>query len=499
MEATIWALLPPLIAIVASVITKEINLSLFLGLAFGIILYTGFDIFNGTETMFNIMSSEVHDNFEVLIFIVLLGMIVYLMNLSGATHKYGKWASKKIKNKKQSLLATAFLGIIIFLDDYFNCLTVGTIMKPITDRYKVSREKLAYIIDCTAAPVCMIAPLSSWAAAVATSLPSDSKIDGFQLFIKTISSNYYSLFTILFVFLTIIFGVDYGKMKKYEMEAEKKKVDLKNLKIIDTSKGETIDLILPIIFLIIFAIIGMLYTGKFFKGNVSLINAFANCDAITALAMSALYTVIFAAILYLPRKVVKPKQYLDGLVEGFKQMVPATLILILAWSLGKICGPDYLNAGGFISEIVSKYNISLSIVPFIIFIMSVILSFSTGTSWGTFAILLPIVVSIFQDKETTLMILSTAAVLGGSVCGDHLSPISDTTILSSTGAECNHLNHVESQLQYGLIVASISSICYLIAGLTKNNLLGLLIGIIFLICLVTYTKIQSNEKNIFLK
>lgn len=324
----------------------------------------------------------------VLIFIILLGMIVYLMNLSGETHKYAEWTSKKLKTRKQTLLATAFLGIIIFLDDYFNYLTVGTIMKPIADKNRVSREKLAYIIDCTAAPICMIAPISSWAAAVSTSLPNSSIIDGFQLFLKTIFCNYYSLFTILFVFLTIIWGVDYGKMKKYEEKAINSKKKINDEIIDDKSKGKTIDLIIPVLSLIIFSVICMLYTGKFFNGEISIGEAFANCDAITALAMGALYTIVVVAILYLPRKIVTPKQYLDGLVEGFKNMVPATLILVLAWSLGGICGEEYLNAGGFIAGVVSKYHISLNIIPFAFFVISLALAFATGTSWGTFAILL---------------------------------------------------------------------------------------------------------------
>lgn len=379
MEGTILALVPPVLAIVVSLITKEVNLSLFLGLLSGALIYTKLNIFESTTMMFEIMGEKVQGNMGVLVFIILLGMIVYLMNLSGATHRYAEWASKKLKTRKQTLLATAFLGIMIFLDDYFNCLTVGTIMKPIADKNKVSREKLAYIIDCTAAPICMIAPISSWAAAVSSSLPDSSTIDGFQLFLKTIFCNYYSLFTILFVFLTILFGVDYGKMKKYEEAAinSKKKI---NDEIMDNKpKGKTIDLIIPILSLIIFSVICMLYTGNFFKGGISIGEAFANCDAITALAMGALYTVGIVAILYLPRKIVTPKQYLDGIVGGFKNMVPATIILVLAWSLGGICGEKYLNAGGFIAGVVSKYHISLNIIPFVFFVISLALAFATGT------------------------------------------------------------------------------------------------------------------------
>ena len=494
METTIWALVPPMLAIIVSLITKKVNLSLFIGLLSGVLIYTNFNIFESIITMFTIMGDKANANIGVLIFIILLGMIVYLMGLSGATNKYGEWASEKLKSRKSSLFATMFLGILIFIDDYFNCLTVGTVMSPITDKHKISREKLAYIIDCTSAPICIIAPISSWAAAVSTSLPTGSKIDGFGLFIKTIFCNYYSLLTLLLVFLTILLSVDFGKMKKYENEVlNKKDSDIKTITIKkdDKAKGKVIDLILPIASLIILSIVSMLYTGGFFKG-VSISDAFANCDAITGLAIGGLLTVVFVALLYLPRKVVTFDQFNDGLVEGFKAMVPATLILILAWSLSGICSGDYLNAGGYIAGIVNNYSISLNLMPAIFFVVALVLAFSTGTSWGTFAILLPIVVATFNDSVTSLMVLSSAAVLGGSVCGDHISPISDTTILSSTGAGCNHIRHVESQLQYGLLVALVSFISYLLAGFT-SSIFGLLFGIASLVAFSLLLKYKASK------
>ena len=481
MPATFWALVPPILAIIVSLLTKEVNISLLVGIIAGAGLFCHFNPFTTVTTTFNIMANKVEGNFGVLIFIILLGMVVYLMNLSGATHEYAKWASKRLKTKKQSLLATTLLGIIIFVDDYFNCLTVGTVMRPITDRNRVSREKLAYIIDSTAAPVCMVAPISSWAAAVSSSLPDGSKIDGFQLFLRTIPYNFYTWFSLAMIFFTTFFATDFGKMRKYEKTCESgdyKYEEMEETKVESNDTGKVIDLILPIIFLIGASIVAMLYTGGLFKERVSVASAFANCDAITGLAMGAAYTVLFLAILYLPRKIVSPKQYLDGLVKGFINMVPASLILTFAWTLSGVCGADYLNAGGFVAHIVETYHMNLHLMPAAFFAVALLLAFSTGTSWGTFAIMLPITTAVFGDQMTSLTVITTAAVLGGSVCGDHVSPISDTTILSSTGAQCIHLNHVSSQLQYGAVAAFFTLICYFITGWVNSAFLGLVIGIL---------------------
>lgn len=494
MNATFWALVPPILAIIISLITKEVNLSLLIGIIIGCGLFCGFNPFSTATTMFDIMSSKVYGNMGVLFFIILLGMIVHLMNMSGATHEYAKWASRRLKTRKQSLLATMALGIIIFVDDYFNCLTVGTVMRPITDKNKISREKLAYIIDSTAAPICIIAPISSWAAAVSSSLPDGSSIDGFQLFMKTIFCNYYSWLSLGMILLTVILSVDFGKMREYERKALKGKLEFPDEA--ETSighHGKVIDLILPVVALIVLSIISMLYTGGFFDDGVSIADAFANCDAILGLAMGAAYSVIFLALLYLPRKIVTPKEFLDGLVQGFINMVPATLILTFAWTLSGICGGDYLNAGGFVAEVVEKYSISLNLMPAIFFVIALLLAFSTGTSWGTFAILLPITISVFGNQLLPLTVITTAAVLGGSVCGDHISPISDTTILSSTGAGCSHINHVATQMQYGLAVAAISVISYLISGLTENTWTGFVAGFICLLALLGFLKNMQRK------
>jgi tetracycline resistance efflux pump len=491
MSATFWALLPPLLAIAVSLLTKEVNLSLLVGIIAGAGLFCGFNPFTTVTTTFSIMANKVEGNFGVLIFIILLGMIVYLMNLSGATHEYAKWASKRLKTKKQSLIATTFLGIIIFVDDYFNCLTVGTVMRPITDRNKVSREKLAYIIDSTAAPICMVAPISSWAAAVSSSLPDGSKIDGFQLFLRTIPYNFYTWFSLAMIFFTTFLATDFGKMRKYEKACESgdyKYEKMEETKVESNETGKVVDLILPIVFLIGASIVSMLYTGGLFKGGVSIASAFANCDAITGLAMGAAYTVAFLAILYLPRRIVTPKQYLDGLVKGFINMVPASLILTFAWTLSGVCGAEYLNAGGFVAHVVEANHMNLHFMPAVFFVVALLLAFSTGTSWGTFAIMLPITTAVFGDQMTSLTVITTAAVLGGSVCGDHVSPISDTTILSSTGAQCNHLNHVSSQLQYGAVAALMTLVCYLVTGWVNNAFIGLAIGIIVLFAFVMLVK-----------
>jgi Na+/H+ antiporter NhaC len=429
----------------------------------------------------------------VLIFIILLGMIVHLMNLSGATHEYAKWASRKLKTKKQTLLATMALGIIIFVDDYFNCMTVGTVMRPVTDKNRISREKLAYIIDSTAAPICIIAPISSWAAAVSSSLPDGSAIDGFQLFLKTIFCNFYSWFSIAMVSLIILFEVDFGKMRKAEIKAMKYGLpvdaDMNEAEGKD-SRGKVIDLLFPVLALIILSLLSMLYTGGFFEGNITFADAFANCDALTGLAMGAIFSILFIAIFYLPRKVVTGKEFLDSLVEGFKNMVPTVMILIFAWTLSGICGTSYLNVGGFVTSMVDQYSISMTMMPFIFFLIALFLSCATGTSWGTFAILLPIIVTVFGDTMVPLTSITTAALLGGSVCGDHISPISDTTIMSSTGAGCNHISHVATQMQYAIVVAVISAVCYLISGFTGRVGISYVVG---LVCIFTFVMIMKRR------
>ena len=497
MQATFWALIPPLLAIVISLITKEVNLSLFAGILMGALLFTGGNLLKALETILSVMADKVQGNMGVLVFIILLGMIVYLMNLSGATRRYAQWASRRIKSRKAALFSTMLLGIVVFVDDYFNCLTVGTVMRPLTDRNRISREKLAYVIDSTAAPICIIAPISSWAAAVSSYIPDDSSINGFTLFLRAIVFNYYTWFSLALIVITTLLAADFGKMRRYERQAAAAEAVPETAdEEAPESRGRVCDLALPVLALVVFSLICMLYTGGLFSGEAAGIGeAFANCDAITGLAMGGFLTIFFLALLYLPRKIVSGKAFLGGLLEGFKYMVPATLILVLAWTLGGICGADCLDAGGFVSNFVAQNNISLNLTPAVFFLLALVLAFSTGTSWGTFAILVPIAAAVFRDEMTPLMIMATAAILGGGVCGDHLSPISDTTILSSTGADCDHLRHVESQLPYGFLAAGVSVICYLLSGLAGLSVwLTLPVGIGLLLAFVLGTRVYYAKK-----
>lgn len=467
---TWWSLVPPLLAIVLAFLTKEVYSSLFVGVAVGALLYTGFSPWDSFVSFFEIMKDSM--NLNILIFDVLLGMIIVLMAKSGGSAAYGNWAGSKIKSKKSALLATTGLGVLIFVDDYFNCLTVGSVMRPVTDRYKVSRAKLAYIIDSTAAPVCIIAPISSWAAAVNSYVPDDAGITGFQLFLRTIPYNLYALLTLAMVLFVVITGFDFGQMKRHEKNAangdlftsgaeEFETVEIENA----SEKGKVMDLILPVAVLILSAIGAMIYTG-YLGGATDVFTAFSGCDAETSLIFATSVTILFMLILYLPRKVITFKGFMDSFVEGFKLMIPAVAILIFAWSL-KGMG-DALGIGAFVENLVGTNASASVILPAVMFMIAIFLAFSTGTSWGTFAILVPIVVAMFPgQKNLEMMIISVAAVLAGAVCGDHISPISDTTVMSSAGAQSNHINHVSTQMQYAMVVAAVCIVGYLIAGIVK--------------------------------
>lgn len=472
MYGTWWSLVPPIVAILLAFITKEVYISLFCGVLLGAMFTSGFAPWGTFETLFTTMTGNM--NLNIIIFDVLLGMIIVLMSQSGGSAAYGNWASKKIKSRRASLFATMGLGILIFVDDYFNCLTVGSVMRPVTDKYKVSRAKLAYIIDATAAPICIIAPISSWAAAVNSYVPEDSSLTGFQLFLRTIPYNLYALLTILMVFLIIAWKLDFGLMKKHEKNArngdlftsgreEFETMDSVNDRV--NPNGRVMDLVLPIVVLIASAVFGMIYTG-FLGGAGNVIDAFANCDAEMSLIFATTVTVIFMAVLYLPRKVISFHNFMGALAEGAKLMMPAILILTFAWTL-KGMG-DNLGIAEFVKGAVGANMTASIVIPAIMFGIALFLAFSTGTSWGTFSILVPIVVSMYAGNDDEMMIIAVSAVLAGAVCGDHVSPISDTTIMSSSGAQSNHINHVQTQMQYAMIVAVICVAGYLIAGLTKN-------------------------------
>lgn len=479
---TWWALVPPLLAILLAFITKEVYSSLFIGVAVGAALYSGFHPWQSFVNFFEIMKNSM--NLNILIFDVLLGMIIVLMAKSGGSAAYGKWAGNRIKSKRSALLATTGLGMLIFVDDYFNCLTVGSVMRPVTDRYKVSRAKLAYIIDATAAPVCIIAPISSWAAAVNSYVPEDAGISGFQLFLNTIPYNLYAILTLVMVIFISVTAFDFGLMKKHEINAangdlftsgrdEFEQVSENEV----NPNGKVMDLVLPVAVLIISAVGAMIYTG-YLGGATDIITAFSGCDAETSLIFSTMITVFFMLILYLPRKVVTFKGFMDSLVEGFKLMIPAVTILIFAWSLKGV--GDALGLADFVGHIVGD-NASASIfIPAVLFVAAVFLSFSTGTSWGTFAILVPIATALFSgNTNLDMMIISVSAVLAGAVCGDHISPISDTTVMSSAGAQSNHINHVSTQMQYAAVVAVISFLGYILAGIV--HIWWVVLGISFIL------------------
>ncbi len=483
MYATFWSLVPPLVAIILALISKEVYSSLFIGIVTAALFITNFNVVSAYTTMFGdgfIASLSSSSHVGILIFLVVLGTIVILMNKAGGSAAYGKWAQEKIKTRKGTLLATFALGALIFVDDYFNCLTVGSVMRPVTDKHNVSRAKLAYLIDATAAPICMIAPISSWAAAVAGVVEGT---DGLTLFISAIPYNLYSLLTIATIILISCLDLDFGLMKKHEDNAKNGDLFTSGTVTADNSamepvsdKGKVIDLAFPVIVLIISCIVGMIYTGGFFEG-VNFVNAFADCDASLGLSMGSTAALLITIVYYLLRRVLTFKDCMDSFPEGFKAMISPILILTFAWTLSGLTGN--LGAAEYVSGIFEGSAAGLTaMLPAIVFLVAIFLAFSTGTSWGTFGILLPIVVGI--NLPGNLQIVTIAACLAGAVCGDHCSPISDTTIMASAGAQCDHINHVSTQLPYALLVAAISFLGYCIAGFIQNAWIVLAVSFVLL-------------------
>ena len=493
--STIWAIIPPVVAIALALLTKEVYMSLLIGIVSGALLYCKFNVLTAAETTFTIMGDKIGGNANILIFLVLLGIVVALITKSGASRAYGEWASRTIKSKRGALLSTIFLGALIFVDDYFNCLTVGTVMRPVTDKYKVSRAKLAYIIDATAAPICIIAPISSWAAAVGSSLPEGCGVDGFNLFLRTIPFNLYAILTIIFMLYITIRDIDFGAMKKYEMDIIKngREETTSDASMQVNGKGAVIDLILPIVVLIVLCIAAMLYTGGILEGE-NIINAFANCDSSKSLVLGSFFTLVFIFVFYMIRKVISFKEFCESFVDGFKAMTPAIMILCLAWSLSGICSGDYLDIGGFVASTVGGSTVVGAVLPCIFFLIAVGLAFATGTSWGTFGILIPIAVEVLKNGDLTALSFAVAAILAGAVCGDHISPISDTTILASAGAQCNHINHVSTQIPYALSVAACCFVGYLVGGLTSYKWIGVLVGLVCLIAMLIIVTISAKKE-----
>ncbi len=481
MVGTFWAFVPAIIAIILALVTKQVYVSLFLGIFVGALMYTGGDVLNALFTLFQVMSEKVGGNTTIIVFLVVLGILVVLLQKSGGAKAYGDWAGRKIKSKGGALAATSALGCLIFVDDYFNCLTVGSVMRPVTDKFKVSRAKLAYIIDATAAPVCIIAPISSWAAAVAGELEGD----GLTVFISTIPFNVYALLTIIMVFALCFLKIDFGKMKKCEAIAEmtgdlhagmSEDTEDNSSEVKANPRGKVRHLIIPVIILILCCIGGMIYTGFFYNWDTGLIDttlqsanvieAFSNCDAGMSLAIGSTVALVIISIYYMLAKVVSFKEITSSFTDGFKAMVPAILILTFAWSISGIMGAKggYLDAQAFVEANLANSAFPQFLFPAIFFILAGAIAFATGTSWGTFGVLVPIAVTILGGSGT-LTIITVSATLGGAVFGDHISPISDTTILASAGAQSNHVNHVNTQLPYALLVAGIATVSYVVAGL----------------------------------
>lgn len=479
MIETGWlSLLPPIIAIALALITKEVYSSLFIGICSGMLIYSFFSggtIISAVALTFDMMCSKIADNAYMIIFLALLWAVVMLVSKSGGSEAYGRWAGKRLNSKRSAAFATSLLGVLIFIDDGFNCLTVGTVMRPITDRLHISREKLAYIIDATAAPVCIIAPVSSWAVAVASEV---SQRNGFHIFLATIPYNFYAMMTILMVLVICYTGKDFGPMKKAEeramQQAAAEQADSKQTE----TKGQVIDLVLPILVLIVCAILGMAYVGGFFQG-VSFSEAIGY-NPTAGLTLGAFAGLVTALLLYLPRRLMTPREFIDSIVSGISSIVPPMLILILSWSLGGVCR-QLIGTGVFISGFLNTVHLPMGFLPFLIFVIAALMSFSMGTSWGTFGMLIPIITMICEsDGAGALLIPALGATLAGSVYGDHCSPISDTTILSSTGAECVHIRHVETQLPYATLVAVVCAVGYLIAGFTLSPWIALAVEAVLL-------------------
>ena len=501
MYASFWALVPPIVAIALALITKEVYSSLFIGILVGGLFYSGFG-FEGTIThifqdgIIGVLSDSY--NVGILVFLVILGTMVCLMNKAGGSAAFGRWASSHIKSRAGAQLATILLGVLIFIDDYFNCLTVGSVMRPVTDKQNVSRAKLAYLIDATAAPVCIIAPISSWAAAVTGFVEGE---DGFSIFIRAIPYNFYALLTIVMMVGMVLMKVEYGPMKVHETNA--KKGDLYTTPdrpyanaeedMTDNGKGKVIDLLIPILSLIICCVIGMIYTGGFFDG-VGFVEAFSNSDASVGLVLGSFFGFIITIILYVVRKVLSFSDCMSCIPDGFKAMVPAILILTFAWTLKAMT--DSLGAKEFVAGMMETSAQGLmNLLPAIIFLVACFLAFATGTSWGTFGILIPIVVAVFEGRNETMMIISISACMAGAVCGDHCPPISDTTIMASAGAQSNHINHVNTQLPYAITCAAVSFVTYIVAGFVQSAWIALPIGIVLMLgTLFVISKLNPAEE-----
>ena len=496
---TFWSLVPPLVAIALALITKEVYSSLFVGILVGALFYSNFS-FEGTVLhvfqggMISVLTSAY--NMGILIFLVILGAMVCLMNRAGGSAAFGRWASKRIKTRAGAELATIVLGVLIFIDDYFNCLTVGSVMRPVTDKHNVSRAKLAYLIDATAAPVCIIAPISSWAAAVSGFVEGE---DGISLFVRAIPYNFYALLTIFMMVAMVLMKVEFGPMGFHETNALKGDIyTTASRPYANTEedangnpRGKVIDLLIPIICLVVCCVIGMIYTGGFFSG-ADFVTAFSQSDASVGLVLGSFFALIITIVLYMVRRVMNFRDCLACLPDGFKAMVPAILILTFAWTLKAMT--DSLGASEFVAGVVkASAGGFMNFLPAIIFVIGAVIAFATGTSWGTFGILIPIVVNVFSGTNHELMIISISACMAGAVCGDHCSPISDTTIMASAGAQCDHVNHVSTQLPYAMVAALVSFLSYIVAGFVQTPWIALPVSVILMIITLVIIRIKFDD------
>ena len=494
MFGTFWALVPPIIAIGLALITKEVYSSLFIGAVAGALFYAGFHVEALDSLLNDGIVAAISDNAGIFMFLVLLGILVALLNKAGGSAAFGRWAKTHIKTRGGAMLATFLLGILIFVDDYFNCLTVGSVMRPVTDGHRISRAKLSYLIDATAAPICMIAPISSWAAAVSGVVEDYS---GFELFVRAIPFNFYSLLTIVMVLFLCKSGMDYGPMRRHELNAIRNG-DLftegeqpEAVEEVSNPRARVIDLVLPIVVLVVLCVTGLIYSGVL-AGGVGIFGAFENCDAFFGLPWGALIALVFTVIYFIARRVITFKEAMSCVPQGFCAMVPAILILTLATSLKNMT--SLLGAKEFVGTLMKSASSGLySLLPAVIFLVACGLAFATGTSWGTFGILIPIVTEVFK-ADFTLMIVGVSACLAGAVFGDHVSPISDTTIMASAGAQCNHINHVSTQFPYAATVAAVSFVTYVVAGFVPNAYIVLPIGIVLMIATLLVIRSVTNRQ-----
>ena len=479
------SILPPVIAIILALTTKEVLSSLLIGILSGALIYSHWNPILMIENTIRVMGDRMSGNVNILIFLGLLGALVVVITKAGGSAAYGNWAVQKIKTRKGASLATCALGCLIFIDDYFNCLSVGTVMRPVTDKHRISRAKLAYLLDATAAPICIIAPISSWGASVASYIQDAGVGSGMTTFVQLIPYNLYAIGTIMMVVIICLTKLNFGPMGRFEKNAiengdlhsfqgDVRQDEVSSIK--GSSKGKVYDLIIPIFVLIFATILAMVYTGGGFSGEVSFTASFGECDSALSLVIGSFIAIIAAFLLFVPRKVISFKDFIDGITEGIKSMVPAFGILILAWTIGGICSDEYLNTGGFVGNLVNNSSFPTFILPAITFLVAAFLGFATGTSWGTMALLIPIGAAICSPANTAHLIMPVlGSILAGAVYGDHISPISDTTILSSTGAECNHIDHVSTQVVYASLVAICCAIGYMIMGISNNFIIALLV------------------------